>query len=55
MWLDILLQNGGPVVEALAGIEDRLGELRRLIEARDRAGLERYLETAREFRRGLDR
>ena len=30
-------------------------ELRRLIEAGDRQGLERYLEGAREFRRGLDR
>jgi prephenate dehydrogenase len=55
MWLDILLHNGDPLVEALAGVEGRLGELRRLIEARDRPGLEQYLESAREFRRGLDR
>jgi prephenate dehydrogenase len=55
MWLDILLQNEDPLVEALASVETRLGELRRLIEAGDRQGLERYLETAREFRRGLDR
>ena len=55
MWLDILLQNGAALGEALASVEDRLGELRRLIEAGDRPGLEHYLETAREFRRGLDR
>jgi prephenate dehydrogenase len=55
MWLDILLQNRDPLVEALASVETRLGELRRLIEAGDRPGLQDYLETAREFRRGLDR
>jgi prephenate dehydrogenase len=55
MWRDILLQNRDPLTEALASIESRLGELRRLIEAGDRDGLEQYLESAREFRRGLDR
>jgi prephenate dehydrogenase len=55
LWLDILLQNRDPLVEALSGVESRLGELRRLIETGDRQGLEHYLETAREFRRGLDR
>jgi prephenate dehydrogenase len=55
MWLDILLQNRDPLVEALSSVEVRVEELRRLIEAGDRQGLERYLETAREFRRGLDR
>ena len=55
MWLDILLQNGPPLVEALANVEERVRELRRLIMEGDRQGLERYLETAREFRRGLDR
>ena len=55
MWLDILLQNREPLVEALSGVESGLAELRRLIEAGDRQALERYLETAREFRRGLDR
>ncbi len=55
MWLDILLQNGDPLVEALSSVESGVAELRRLIEAGDRQGLERYLETAREFRRGLDR
>jgi len=55
MWLDILLQNRDPLVEALSSVESGVAELRRLIEAGDRQGLERYLETAREFRRGLDR
>ena len=55
MWLDILMQNRDPLVEALSSIESRVGDLRRLIETGDRQGLEHYLETAREFRRGLDR
>ncbi|HTG50518.1 MAG TPA: prephenate dehydrogenase, partial [Gemmatimonadales bacterium] len=55
MWLDILLQNRDSLVEALSSVEGRVGDLRRLIEAGDRTGLEYYLETAREFRRGLDR
>ncbi|CAN5898701.1 hypothetical protein BH24GEM1_BH24GEM1_02630 [soil metagenome] len=55
MWLDILLQNGDALVEALSSVETSVAELRRLIEAGDREGLELYLETAREFRRGLDR
>lgn len=55
MWLDILLQNRGPLLEALSSVETRVGDLRRLIEAGDRQGLEQYLETARDFRRGLDR
>jgi prephenate dehydrogenase len=54
MWLDILLQNGDPMVEALSSVERGVAELRRLVEAGDREGLERYLEAAREFRRGLD-
>jgi prephenate dehydrogenase len=55
MWLDILTQNRDPIVEALSSVERGVAELRQLIEAGDRQGLERYLETAREFRRGLDR
>jgi prephenate dehydrogenase len=55
MWLDILLHNGDPLAEALSSVEGRLAELRRLIQTGDRPGLERYLETARDFRRGLDR
>jgi prephenate dehydrogenase len=55
LWLDILLQNREPLLEALASVEAGVGELRRLIETGDRPSLEHYLETAREFRRGLDR
>ena len=55
MWLDILLQNRAPMVEALSSVESEVAELRQLLETGDRQGLERYLETAREFRRGLDR
>jgi prephenate dehydrogenase len=55
MWLDILLQNGDPLVDALLSVESGVAELRRLIEAGDRQGLGRFLEAAREFRRGLDR
>jgi prephenate dehydrogenase len=55
MWLDILLQNEDPLVEALSSVESAVAELRHLIEAGDRQGLERYLETAREFRRGIER
>ena len=55
MWLDILLQNRDPLVEALSSVEVSLAELRDLIRTGDRRGLERYLETARDFRRGLDR
>jgi prephenate dehydrogenase len=55
MWLDILLHNGAPLVEAISSVEGGMAELRRLIETGDRQGLERYLGAAREFRRGLDR
>ena len=55
MWLDILLQNRDPLVEALSSVESGLAELRDLIDTGDRQGLEGYLETARQFRRGLDR
>ncbi len=55
MWIDILLQNRDPLVEALSSVESRVAELRGLLEADDRPGLERYLESARDFRRGLER
>jgi prephenate dehydrogenase len=54
MWLDILLQNRDHLVEALVSVEGGVSDLRCLLEAGDRQGLEQYLETAREFRRGLD-
>jgi prephenate dehydrogenase len=55
MWIDILLQNRDPLVDALSSVESRVAELRGLLETGDRPGLERYLETARDFRRGLER
>jgi prephenate dehydrogenase len=55
MWLDILVQNGEPLAEALSSVESGIAELRELIRRGDRQELERYLEAAREFRRGLDR
>jgi prephenate dehydrogenase len=55
MWVDILLQNRGPLVGALGSVETALAHLRRLIETGDRSELERFLDRAREFRRGLDR
>lgn len=55
MWIDILVQNAGPLADALSSVEGRLAELRELIRQGDREGLEVYLETARAFRRGLER
>lgn len=55
LWVDILLQNRDHVVEALGSMATEVDDLRRLLRAGDRQGLELYLETAREFRRGLDR
>jgi prephenate dehydrogenase len=55
MWLDILLMNRPALAEALEQTGAALAELRALLAAGDAAGLERYLSTAREFRRGLDR
>lgn len=55
LWIDILLENGGPVTEAIDGMATELTALRRLVAARDVAGLRRLLERGAEFRRGLDR
>jgi prephenate dehydrogenase len=55
MWIDILLYNRHPMVEALHALESGVADLRRLIEAGDAEGLRAYLATAREFREGLDR
>jgi len=55
MWLDILLYNRDPVIEALDAAEASLGELRRLVAAGDAVGLRRYLAVAQRFREGLDR
>ncbi len=55
MWLDIMLQNRDPLMEALSSVESGVATLRHLIETGDRQGLAQYLEIAREFRRGIDR
>jgi prephenate dehydrogenase len=55
MWVDILLYNQPALDEALGRTADALGELRRLLAAGDAAGLEAYLEAAREFRQGIER
>jgi prephenate dehydrogenase len=49
------MYNRGPVSQAVHRIEEELAELRRLLASEDAAALRSYLETARGFRRGLDR
>jgi prephenate dehydrogenase len=55
MWVDILLYNRGPVIQAVQRFEEELTELRRLLASEDAAALRSYLETACGFRQGLDR
>jgi prephenate dehydrogenase len=55
MWIDILLFNRGPVIEALAAVESGLAELRSVLATADADGLRRYLATAQRFREGLER
>jgi prephenate dehydrogenase len=55
MWVDILLYNQAAVSEALEQTRDEIAELRRLLTARDAAGLRRFLEAARTFRMGIER
>jgi prephenate dehydrogenase len=55
MWTDLLLYNRPALTEALRVTESALAELRRLMEAGDSEGLRGYLDTARNFREGLDR
>jgi prephenate dehydrogenase len=55
MWLDIFLYNHDSVGQALTRVEAGIAELRRLLEAGDRAALQSYLQTAQSFRRGIDR
>jgi prephenate dehydrogenase len=54
MWRDILLLNREAVLEALDGMEDELGELRRTLAGGDDAGLARWLERGGAWRRGLE-
>jgi prephenate dehydrogenase len=55
MWTDIFLFNRGAVGEALERFGASLSELRAILAGGDRAALQRYLETARSFRQGIDR
>ena len=55
LWADILLANQPSLDEALERTGAALAELRALLATGDAAALRRYLETARDFRRGLDR
>jgi prephenate dehydrogenase len=55
MWVDILRYNRESLEQALSRTEAGLAELRRLIAGGDIAGLHDYLETARQFRQGIER
>ena len=55
MWVDILRFNREWLDQALSRTQEGLAELRRLIAAGDPDALRQYLETAREFRLGIDR
>ncbi len=54
LWVEILLLNAPPVLEALGRTSEQLAMLQRLIAAGDRAGLQHFLEQAAEFRRQWD-
>jgi prephenate dehydrogenase len=53
MWRDVLLLNREPVLQALEGLEDALGSLRRALAQGDAAALSDWLRTAADWRRGL--
>jgi prephenate dehydrogenase len=55
MWVDILLFNRRPVIEALGALEAGVAELRALLAAGDADGLRAYLAAAQRFREALDR
>ena len=55
MWADILLMNQPALDEALARAAEGLETLRRLLADGDAGGVLAYLETARDFRRGIER
>jgi prephenate dehydrogenase len=55
MWIDILLYNQAAVSGALQEMEGGIAQLRQLLASGDIPALRRYLETARDFRRGIDR
>lgn len=53
VWVDILLLNQRPMLDALRAMEGELAALRALLERGDRPGLERWLAAAATFRRSL--
>lgn len=53
IWPDICRDNAGAIVPALDRLIERLADVRRMVAATDRAGLERFLEEARVARRNL--
>ncbi len=53
MWRDICLDNAPAIEAALAGFAGELDTLRALVAARDRDGLEAWLEAAARERRGF--
>jgi len=55
MWVDILLLNQPALDEALGRTAEALESLRRLLATGDADGLRAYLETARDFRQGIER
>jgi prephenate dehydrogenase len=54
LWSAIFEANRGELLEALARFESRLGELRKVLEAGDRAGVNELLSEGRRLRRALD-
>lgn len=55
MWRDIFLWNRNNLVAFIEAYERRLGELKRLIQAGDGAGIEKELERAKQEREQLNR
>jgi prephenate dehydrogenase len=55
LWTDILLQNAGPVADAVTGAGERLARLADLLRRGDRAGLRAFLERGATFRKGIER
>jgi prephenate dehydrogenase len=55
LWVDILLQNAGPVAQAAAAFSETVAQLRALLERRDAAGLRAFLAQGATFRRGIER
>lgn len=54
MWRDILLLNREPVLAALDGLEDQLGELRHALAGADARVVQQWLTAGKEWRRRLE-